>query len=104
MSKLAVNYEIAGKADNAKRSEKAKSEFHFFASEITREVKLWQTGYLINTVVIILAVIGGIVVIGWVLMALMMGSGMMGGMMLGGLALLAVIVAAIVFFVRRGKF
>ncbi len=70
---------------------------------------------LINTVVIILAVIGGIVVIGWVLMALMMGSGMMGGMMngmncceggmrLGGLALLAVIVSAIVFFVRHEKF
>jgi hypothetical protein len=44
VSKLAVNYEIVGKDKIAKRSEKAKSVFHFFASQIIREVELWQTG------------------------------------------------------------
>lgn len=68
---------------------------------------------------IVLAVVGAVALIGWLLMALVMGSRLMNGMMggdmanccgaggagmaLGGVLLLAVIVAAVVWLVSRSR-
>lgn len=72
---------------------------------------------VINSIMIVLAVVGAVALIGWLLMALMMGSGMINammggdltsccgvggaGMVLGGVLLAVVIFAAVVWLVSR---